>query len=117
MTDKYWIDYNNFIQKVESLTQQSPSYLLNRYTELILSLEKSNGKDLQEFEFELSYESWARVEIQKVFEEETLTENQLFKVFLKNINELDMRMEKYLENYGENKWWENPKFKKINASH
>ncbi|NOU59611.1 hypothetical protein [Marinifilum caeruleilacunae] len=94
--EKYWQDYTEFINEVEKLTELSPVDLLSRYKELIEELIETDKEYYLEWKYELDYDLWTRQKIQKVLDNNLISENILLKDFKAQILELDTELKNIL---------------------
>lgn len=105
--EKYWKDYTDFIESVESLTGFSPASLLEIYQELVTKLD--NGKEYYE-SYAYEEDIFIRKQIQEIIEYPSLSNNILFEEFRDKIEKLDSEFKKHIENNNDLKWWEKLNF-------
>ena len=91
--DKYWNDYTEFIKLAEAVTGLSPSDLIDRYQSLINELET---KKYLEWIYENMEEEPMIIKIHKLINHDSLKNNILKNEFKEKIDELDIRMKKFL---------------------
>lgn len=94
--EKYWNDYSLFIQRVEEITRQSPSNLLEHYISLVEELEQMPGGDGIEWVYEEFLDENVRQLIQKALDDNKVANNILLLEFSKQVSEIDLRMQEFL---------------------